>query len=210
MQLAVHPEPKVVEILDSIKGVFAAKGFDGASMQDLARSAGMSAGNFYRYFPSKNAIIEAMVELDLAHINDQFSEIMASSDPRGTFRRVIKNRIETIVVDDKGPLWAEIEAASGRRTEIAEISSKMQTSVVNHVARVFCRIARIPETEGISRFTPHAHLIFMLVKGVAMQGCGGRTNPEAAAASPEVSALVLRVIDQMLDEIAGSTATHVT
>ena len=54
------------DILERIKAVFAEKGFDGASMQDLARSAGMSAGNFYRYFPSKDAIIAAMVERDLA------------------------------------------------------------------------------------------------------------------------------------------------
>ena len=56
-----HTRPRrSADLLSRVKGVFAAKGFDGASMQDLARAAGISAGNFYRYFPSKNAIIEAM------------------------------------------------------------------------------------------------------------------------------------------------------
>lgn len=37
-------------------------------MQDLARAAGMSVGNFYRYFPSKAAIVQAMCGYDLAEI----------------------------------------------------------------------------------------------------------------------------------------------
>lgn len=56
MQLSVVPDPKndqkVAEILSRLRDTFAEKGFDGASMQDLARAAGMSVGNFYRYFPS--------------------------------------------------------------------------------------------------------------------------------------------------------------
>ena len=39
-------------ILASVRRAFTEKGFDGASMQDLAREAGMSVGHFYRYFPS--------------------------------------------------------------------------------------------------------------------------------------------------------------
>ena len=53
MQMSVHPpaDQRSVEILALVRQAFVEKGFDGASMQDLARSAGMSVGNFYRYFP---------------------------------------------------------------------------------------------------------------------------------------------------------------
>ena len=40
----------------------------------------MSVGNFYRYFPSKAAIVEAMVRLDLAEIQGEFAEIQTSDD----------------------------------------------------------------------------------------------------------------------------------
>ena len=56
-------EERSHEILASIRQAFAEKGFDGASMQDLARAAGMSVGNFYRYFPSKAAIVAGDVRL---------------------------------------------------------------------------------------------------------------------------------------------------
>ena len=72
MQLAVtpptlsHADIRSTEILASVRQTFVEKGFDGASMQDLARAAGMSVGNFYRYFPSKAAIIQARpVPLDI-------------------------------------------------------------------------------------------------------------------------------------------------
>ncbi len=38
-------------ILAQARAAFVEKGFDGASMQDLARAAGMSAGNFYSLLP---------------------------------------------------------------------------------------------------------------------------------------------------------------
>ena len=52
-------DQRSVEILEGVRRAFSEKGFDGASMQDLARACGMSVGNFYRYFPSKAAIVAA-------------------------------------------------------------------------------------------------------------------------------------------------------
>ena len=72
---------RVAEILGSARVAFAEKGFDGASMQDLAKSVGMSVGNFYRYFPSKAAIVEAIVMGDLADMDRDFKAIITSDDP---------------------------------------------------------------------------------------------------------------------------------
>ena len=47
----LRAEQRTLDILALVRVAFAEKGFDGASMQDLARAAGMSVGNFYRYFP---------------------------------------------------------------------------------------------------------------------------------------------------------------
>ena len=45
------------EILDAAQRCFARTGFHQTSMQQVCSEAGMSAGNVYRYFPSKEAII---------------------------------------------------------------------------------------------------------------------------------------------------------
>ncbi|NEU11667.1 TetR/AcrR family transcriptional regulator [Methylobacterium sp. BTF04] len=48
------------QILDGARSVFMASGFDGASMGEIARSAGVSKGTLYVYFESKESLFEAL------------------------------------------------------------------------------------------------------------------------------------------------------
>ena len=50
------------QILDGARKVFMDLGFDGASMGEIARSAGVSKGTLYVYFDDKNRLFEAIVE----------------------------------------------------------------------------------------------------------------------------------------------------
>ena len=50
------------QILDGARRVFMDLGFDGASMGEIARSAGVSKGTLYVYFADKNRLFEAIVE----------------------------------------------------------------------------------------------------------------------------------------------------
>ena len=50
------------QILDGARRVFMDLGFDGSSMGEIAKAAGVSKGTLYVYFNDKNALFEAMVE----------------------------------------------------------------------------------------------------------------------------------------------------
>src|SRR5512140_3643431 len=50
------------QILDGARKVFMDLGFDGASMNEIARAAGVSKGTLYVYFTDKSRLFEAMVE----------------------------------------------------------------------------------------------------------------------------------------------------
>jgi AcrR family transcriptional regulator len=50
------------QILDGARKVFLNLGFDGASMGEIARSAGVSKGTLYVYFADKSRLFEAIVE----------------------------------------------------------------------------------------------------------------------------------------------------
>jgi AcrR family transcriptional regulator len=50
------------QIIDGARKVFMDLGFDGASMGEIARSAGVSKGTLYVYFADKNRLFEAIVE----------------------------------------------------------------------------------------------------------------------------------------------------
>jgi AcrR family transcriptional regulator len=162
------PDARSQEILMSIKTVFERKGFDGASMQDLARAAGMSAGNFYRYFSSKDDIIAAMVELDLRDVAEIFRQIRSSDDPRAAFIEAIRAQMIQHSAACDGPLWAEIEAAASRRPEVARITERMERDVLQYLLETFALITGRPVAEMASRFTEHARLMVVIFKGTAM------------------------------------------
>jgi AcrR family transcriptional regulator len=52
------------QILDGARRVFFSDGFDGASMNDIARVAGVSKGTLYVYFDSKETLFEALIRED--------------------------------------------------------------------------------------------------------------------------------------------------
>jgi AcrR family transcriptional regulator len=53
------------QILDGAGKVFMDLGFDGASMGEIARAAGVSKGTLYVYFADKNRLFEAIVEREM-------------------------------------------------------------------------------------------------------------------------------------------------
>ena len=187
-------ETRSQEILLSIKTVFEQKGFDGASMQDLARAAEMSVGNFYRYFASKDAIIAAMVEHDLRDVADTFGQIRSSGDPRAAFLGALRREIVQHRESCDGPLWAEIDAAASRRPEIARITERMERDVLRYLMETFALITGRPAAEMEDRFSEHARLVIVLFKGTAMQ-------PNL---TPELVELAVSTVDLLLDRIVAS------
>ncbi|HEV7602385.1 MAG TPA: TetR/AcrR family transcriptional regulator [Bradyrhizobium sp.] len=53
------------QILDGARKLFLDLGFDGASMGEIARAAGVSKGTLYVYFADKNRLFEAIVEQEV-------------------------------------------------------------------------------------------------------------------------------------------------
>ena len=60
------PEMRQADILDAALAEFAAHGFEGARMEDVARQARVSKGTVYLYYPTKRALFEALVMRDIA------------------------------------------------------------------------------------------------------------------------------------------------
>src|SRR5579864_7549000 len=54
------------QIMDGARQVFLSAGFDGASMNDIARAAGVSKGTLYAYFDSKDELFKAIIRGEYA------------------------------------------------------------------------------------------------------------------------------------------------
>jgi AcrR family transcriptional regulator len=188
---------RVAEILGSARVAFAEKGFDGASMQDLAKSVGMSVGNFYRYFPSKAAIVEAIVMADMADMDRDFKAIITSEDPMLHLRATIRQRIsDEGSCNDDSRLWAEITAAALRKPEIGAVTERMELGIVVYLCSVFAQVTGLTAAQAEARYAAHARLIVMLVKATGME------SSHPGRAHDELITLLQRIIDRTLDEIA--------
>ena len=55
-------EARKEAIVDAVRDVFAAKGFDGTTTRELARAAGVSEALLYKHFPSKESLYAAMLD----------------------------------------------------------------------------------------------------------------------------------------------------
>jgi AcrR family transcriptional regulator len=71
------------QIMEGARTVFLASGFDGASMNDVARAAGVSKGTLYVYFNSKEQLFEALIREERRQQAERLTELaMDSPDVR--------------------------------------------------------------------------------------------------------------------------------
>lgn len=77
------------QILDGARRVFTSAGFDGASMGEIARAAGVSKGTLYVYFDSKDALFEALtIDQKRGLAETLFSLDVEDPDVRGVLTRL--------------------------------------------------------------------------------------------------------------------------
>lgn len=69
------------QVLEAAAVCFARSGFHGASMSEISKQAGMSAGHIYNYFDSKDAIIMAIVERESEYVTGLLVDLQTRDDP---------------------------------------------------------------------------------------------------------------------------------
>lgn len=91
-------EARPDEVLDAALELFLEKGFAAAKVEDVARRAGLSKGSVYLYFPSKDALLEAIVKRAIGPIAAVTFDRLArfEGDPRLALRMVIAGLIEAL------------------------------------------------------------------------------------------------------------------
>jgi AcrR family transcriptional regulator len=94
-------------ILDTAAALFREKGYDGTSMNDLAKQVGITAPGLYWHFSSKEDILVAYLEasmLDLLHLTGSSA---AEKDPRDKLRAFVVAHVRYQVDQLKRSLGAE-------------------------------------------------------------------------------------------------------
>ncbi|AYF76327.1 TetR/AcrR family transcriptional regulator [Nocardia yunnanensis] len=91
-----HLERRRQQILDAAQTCFARKGLHATTMQDVFAESGLSAGAVYRYFKSKNDIVEALSTDATVDVRAALSEAVYS-DPLPTPPELVRIMSTAIV-----------------------------------------------------------------------------------------------------------------
>jgi AcrR family transcriptional regulator len=82
-------------ILDAATRVFAANGFNGATIRDVAQAAGVADGTIYNYFANKDALLLGILDrLNETEQRERDLTRPAGADPREFVRAYVRHRFE--------------------------------------------------------------------------------------------------------------------
>ena len=117
------------EILDAAAACFARNGFHLSTMQDICLEAGLSPGAVYRYFPSKESIIEAMCERNMVEDAETILEAVDKDSAQEAF--VELTRIFLLGVEDHEgcAICIQLLAEAPRNATILESVRRGRTAV---------------------------------------------------------------------------------
>ena len=133
-------------ILGAAERAFARHGFRGATMQIVAAEARMSAGNLYRTFASKEALVSGLAERDQAAIAEDFRRLAASGDMLSAMGALLrKHLVEAPSACSRVAL--EIWAESGRNPDVARICRAIEVDVHDRLLDLVAAPARTAGVE---------------------------------------------------------------
>ncbi|MFJ7066680.1 TetR/AcrR family transcriptional regulator [Streptomyces sp. NPDC101115] len=120
-------------LLAEARAAFAAQGTD-ASLEDIARRAGVGIGTLYRHFPTREELLGAVFRDGLEELLDRSAELAGSSDPCaalvGWLRTLIAHAGEY-----RGLSVALMSASYGRSSALAECSEPLRAAGERLLAR---------------------------------------------------------------------------
>ena len=98
-------------VLEAAKTVFSAGGPD-ASLEAVARRAGVGIGTLYRHFPTREALFEAVYRREVEQLADLAEQLKADVAPADALRRWLRSNVE-FVATKKGMSAALALAVTG-------------------------------------------------------------------------------------------------
>ena len=150
----------VEAIVKATARVLVDEGYDRASTNRIAHAAGVSIGSLYQYFPSKEALVAALVDSHLERMRATLDQALVGEAPASLAdraRRLVRGMMAAYRVDtqlhhvlcQEVPKIGELQKVYGFEQHLAEV----------------CRRYLFSAVEGI-RLTDIDRAIFLLVNAV--------------------------------------------
>lgn len=116
MSRTVDPErhqARRLQIIDAALTCFAARGYVGTSTAELCRTAGIGSGTFFHYFPTKQSLLLAILELGTAETREWFEARPVDADPRQVIDSYLAHAAEDYADPRVGGFVRAVSAVMG-------------------------------------------------------------------------------------------------
>ena len=109
------------QVLAAARECFSRKGFQGASMAEISKTAGMSPGHIYNYFESKGDIVAGIVAQDLEQKMQMMEQIRQNADVLRALVEFAHLGVDANIDPKVAALNLEIMAEAARNPEIGAL-----------------------------------------------------------------------------------------
>ncbi|MFQ6546372.1 TetR/AcrR family transcriptional regulator [Aestuariibius sp. 2305UL40-4] len=93
---------KIEQVLEGARTVFMADGFEGASVDDIAKTAGVSKATLYSYFPDKKLLFMEVARLECLRMAENYDQVLhEGSDVRIALKSMGMD-LMTLITSDFG------------------------------------------------------------------------------------------------------------
>lgn len=191
-----HQTDRRAAILDAAEHCFSRSGFHQTSMSDICHVAGMSPGNLYRYFPSKEAIIAGIVERSRAQAAADFDSV----ENAPSFYEGLAAMARIYMVDrsaEEVNLGMEIMAECRRNAAIAKLFQDLEDEVKARLVKLLKSAADRGEIDRLADFDSAAAMMMVIADGVSLRR-GADPTFDAERALP----LVFKMVESLLGKPA--------
>jgi AcrR family transcriptional regulator len=114
-------------VLEAAKAVFSAGGPD-ASLEAVARGAGVGIGTLYRHFPTREALFEAVYRREVQQLADLAEQLKVDAPPAEALRRWMRSNVEFVAT--KRGMSAALALAAHGSSELSAYSFDRLTRAV--------------------------------------------------------------------------------
>ncbi|SPF81111.1 TetR/AcrR family transcriptional regulator [Pseudoprimorskyibacter insulae] len=144
---------KFDQVLEGARQVFLTHGFEGASVDDIAREAGVSKATLYSYFPDKRLLFMEVATTQCAVQAEQAIQSIDFSQPVQNVLRQVADQMLGFILSDMGQRIFRVCVAEADR--FPDLGQKFYQSGPDHIRTVLVTFLKNAVARGELQIDDH-------------------------------------------------------
>lgn len=175
---------RVKLLLEAALEVIAVEGFEGMTLRSVARKAGITIGNLQHYYPSYEALLQAVTRHILYHYFVEYDRLaeLHSGDVERQFEETVRFLIEDCKSSRTNAVFFSLWALAQRNEFVSELMDRMYT---DHRRSIERQLGIINPGIANDRLPKIAALIAVQIEGLMLLISAGRPKHEELAGIEE-------------------------